>query len=237
MSPPIIGITLSSSFHYPRLPREVLSQAAYFHAVRQAGGNPVKVEPLADPIDSLHLDGILFSGGGDINPRVYGEINDGSSLGIDDTRDSLELNLVQLAVQKDIPFLGICRGLQLINVAFGGSLYGDLNRQRPASLAHDWHPSRKYLAHSISIENESQLCDFGFESGFMVNSLHHQGIHVIGKGLSLIAYTSDGLIEAFELTGHHFGLAVQWHPEWLTSQQPTRTLFESFVSACEHTRH
>ena len=236
MPKPIIGITQSSLPHYLRTLQDNLHREAYYLAIQQAGGISVKVEPHTLQIDPIQLDGILFSGGGDINPFIYGEMDNEFALGIDDDRDHLEVALFRLAVDNGIPFLGICRGLQLINVALGGNLYRDLTRQRSSGIPHDWHPSRKYLAHSVSVDSKSLLHRFGFDTNHMVNSLHHQGIRTIGNGLSPIAYASDGLIEAFELTGHPFGLAVQWHPEWLTGQQSTRCLFESFIHACERTR-
>jgi putative glutamine amidotransferase len=236
MSRPIIGITRSSQPHYLQTLQDNLIREAYYLAIQKAGGIPVKVDPNTSQNEVVHLDGILFSGGGDINPLIYGDPDDEFALGIDDVRDHLELDLLRLAMDNDIPFLGICRGMQLINVAFGGNLYRDLTRLRSSGLPHDWHPSRMYLAHSISVNSNSLLSQFGFSNGHMVNSLHHQGVRTIGKGLSPIARASDGLIEAIELTGHPFGLAVQWHPEWLTGQQSTRRLFESFIHACERTR-
>lgn len=235
MSKPIIGITQSSLPHHLRTLQDNLHRNAYYLAIQQAGGIPVKVEPHTLQTGPIHLDGILFSGGGDINPFIYGDTDNEFALGIDDDRDHLEIDHLRLAVDNGIPFLGICRGLQLINVALGGNLYRDLTRQRSSSIPHDWHPSRKYLAHSVSVDPKSLFHRFGFDANHMVNSLHHQGIRTIGNGLSPIAHAPDGLIEAFELTGHPFGLAVQWHPEWLTGQQSTRCLFESFIHACERT--
>jgi putative glutamine amidotransferase len=235
MHRPIIGITQSSQPHYLRTLQNILIREAYNLAIQNAGGIPVKVEPNTPQTSPTHLDGILFSGGGDINPLIYGDMDDEFALGIDDDRDRLELDMLRQAVDNNIPFLGICRGLQLINVALGGNLYRDLSRLRTSSISHDWHPSRKYLAHPVSVVPKSLLDQFGFETNHSVNSLHHQGIRSIGNSLTPIAYASDGLIEAFELTGHPFGLAVQWHPEWLTSQQSARCLFESFIHACEKT--
>jgi putative glutamine amidotransferase len=233
MRRPIIGITQSSSLHHPRTPTDYLFRIAYYQAVQQAGGVPVAVGHDIYKVDPIHLDGILFSGGGDINPCVYGEETVEYALGIDDQRDLLELQLLYNAVHQGIPFLGICRGLQLINVALGGDLYRDLAGQRSASMDHDWYPSRKVLAHTVSLELSSPLQAIGFDHIFSVNSLHHQGIRDVGAGLSVIAHASDGLIEGIQLTGHHFGLAVQWHPEWLIDQPPTRNLFKAFIHACE----
>ena len=235
MPKPIIGITQSSQPHYLKTLQGTLIREAYYLAIQQAGGIPVKVESHSTKVGSPHLDGILFSGGGDLNPLTYGDTDDEYALGIDNERDRREFDLLRLAMDNKIPFLGICRGLQLVNVGLGGSLYRDLTRLQSSGVPHDWHPSRKYLAHSISVESNSLLYQFGFETNHFVNSLHHQGIRVIGKNLAPIAHASDGLIEAIQVTGHPFGLAVQWHPEWLTDQQSTRCLFESFIHACEHT--
>jgi putative glutamine amidotransferase len=236
MPRPIIGITQSSQPHYLRTLQDILILEVYYIAIQKAGGIPVKVDPDTPQTGPIHLDGVLFSGGGDINPRIYGDMDDEFAQGIDDERDRLELDLLRLAVDHDIPFLGICRGLQLINVALGGNLYCDLTRQQSSGISHDWHPSRKYLAHSVSVNSDCLLSQMGFDTNPMVNSLHHQGIRTIGIGLSPIAHAPDGLIEGIELTGHPFGLAVQWHPEWLSGQQSTRRLFDSFIQACERTR-
>jgi putative glutamine amidotransferase len=233
---PIIGITQPSYLHYPRRLRENLARDAYYFAVRQTDGIPVEIIPptskdFALP-DLKSINGILFSGGGDINPHLYGKEADELTIEVDDKRDAYELALFKLALENEIPFLGICRGLQLVNVVMGGSLFLDLSRERPSSDMHDWLPARQYLAHSISLEAGCHLSKSGYSTGTRVNSLHHQGIQELGKNLKPIAFSADGLVEAIELTGHRFGLAVQWHPEWLTDQQPARSLFNSFIEAC-----
>jgi len=234
--PPVIGITQASYLHHPRGLRDNLFRGAYYFAIRQAGGIPKELNFPADgvvtPSDLTHLDGILFSGGGDINSQIYGKESEGLVLGIDAQRDAYELALFDLALENDIPYLGICRGIQLVNVALGGSLFRDLKQERPSSGEHDWFPSRQYLPHSVTLEPNCRLIEIGYSNDIKVNSLHHQGIHELGKSLKPIAHARDGLIEAVELTGHRFGLAVQWHPEWLTDQQPARALFELFIKAC-----
>jgi len=237
MSKPIIGFTWSSTPRCLRPLQGSLFREAYCIAIQQAGGVPVEVELNTHQEQYTHLDGLLLCGGGDINPLLYGDTDVEFAQGIDNERDRLEIDLLHEVVDDNLPFLGICRGLQLINVALGGDLYRDLTRQRPSSLNHDWHPSRKYPAHPISVNPKSLLSGIVFSTGQMVNSLHHQGIRTLGKGLSPIALAPDGLIEGIELTGHRFGLAVQWHPEWLAGQQSMRCLFESFVHACEKNRH
>ncbi len=235
--PPIIGITQTTYIYHPQTLRDHLFRCAYFSAIRQVGGIPLELSSLRIGNQSSstldHIDGILFSGGGDINPHIYGIGSDKYVDGIDDQRDAFELALFNLALERDVPILGICRGCQLVNVALGGSLYTDLNQEHPSNYEHDWHPSRQYLAHSVILEPDCRLIEIGYSTNCKVNSLHHQGIKELGKGLMPFARARDGLIEGIELTGHRFGLAVQWHPEWLTDQQPTRALFECFIKACE----
>jgi putative glutamine amidotransferase len=235
---PIIGITQATFIHHPQSMRDRLADIAYFSAIRQAGGIPLRLSHfLADTLFSsnkIHLDGLLFSGGGDINPRIYGSGANRFIDGVDDQRDTFELALFNLAVKKEIPFLGICRGCQLVNVVLGGSLYRDLDQERPDTDNHDWHPSRQYPAHSVVIESACRFNMIAHSAHFKINSLHHQGIKQIGEGLKPFAYAEDGLVEGIELTGHRFGLAVQWHPEWLTDQQSTHDLFNGFIAACEH---
>ncbi|MBN2257645.1 MAG: gamma-glutamyl-gamma-aminobutyrate hydrolase family protein [Anaerolineaceae bacterium] len=236
MHKPIIGITQSSSTQTPITLHNTLKIEAYLLAIQNAGGDPIMLCPESFPkygqSRGTALDGILLSGGGDINPAVYGAESNPYISGIDDLRDSHEIRLLHLAMAQQIPFLGICRGLQLINVALGGTLYCDIYQELPSACDHDRHPSRKYLAHTITLAPENPLHMMGYISGTSVNSLHHQGIREVGNGLKPIAWSADGLIEAIELTGHRFGLAVQWHPEWLTEQVSARSLFKAFIKVC-----
>jgi putative glutamine amidotransferase len=215
-----------------------LNRQAYLLAVQQAGGKPLYIDAKcwcdSNLVDEKQLDGILFSGGGDINPEVYGKESNPFILSVDDLRDSFEIDLLHLAIERQIPFLGICRGLQLVDVACGGSLYYDLSQEVPSACEHDWHPSRKYAAHKVILTAGSLLHQIGYPSEIEVNSLHHQGIRKIGAGLIPIACATDGLIEAVEVSGHRFGLAVQWHPEWLIEQSFPRSLFIAFIKACSY---
>ena len=210
---------------------------AYVQAVLMAGANPVLV-PLGLPDDRLQgllarLDGILFSGGGDIHPQRYGAQPHPLVNTVDEDRDRVEIALVRQAVESEKPFLGICRGLQVVNVALGGSLYEDLLEQHPNSLKHDHFPdeARDFLAHSVSIDKGSQLSDILGAAEMDVNSLHHQGIRLLAPPLRAAAHAPDGVIEAVEALVHPFGLAVQWHPEWLQAHLAMRALFERFVRA------
>lgn len=236
MSPPLIGITTENRLS-PGASPSISVPKAYVEAVVQAGGNPVLL-PLGLPEDRLDdclnlLGGILFSGGGDVDPRLYGGDSHERVGGIDADRDRVELYLLSGVVQAGIPFLGICRGIQLVNVGLGGTLYADIAAGRPGALKHDYYPGwpRDHLAHRVEIEPGSQIRQILGAQIVTVNSLHHQAIDRLAPGLRATAHSPDGLVEAVELAGHPFGLAVQWHPECLPADPAMRALFQSFVRA------
>jgi putative glutamine amidotransferase len=235
MSIPIIGVTTSRVKNNKGYPTLTVMEA-YTSAVSKAGAAPVMI-PLGLPAESLpsivaRLDGILFTGGGDIRPQVYGSQDHPKVSLIDDDRDRVELDLFHHLYQSGKPFLGICRGIQMINVALGGSLYEDILDQQPGSLNHDRsHYARNYLAHPVDVVENSRLGHILGSPQVEVNSLHHQGIRDLAKGVIATACAPDGLIEAFEVPDYSFGLAVQWHPEWLQEHQPMRDLFRAFVQA------
>jgi putative glutamine amidotransferase len=238
MSTPIIGVTTYSFTNNSGQPQFALNQA-YVSSLVRAGACPVLV-PSALPEDLLpallsRLDGLLFSGGGDVQPERYGSQPHPLVSEVDEYRDNLEIDLVNRAVQAGLPFFGICRGLQVINVALGGSLYEDILDQRPGSLMHQnvsEHP-RHYLAHSIQARPGSGLEQILGSPAGQVNSLHHQGIRDLAPGLTATAHAPDGIIEAIELPGYPFGLAVQWHPECLQAHPPMQALFRAFVLAAQ----
>jgi putative glutamine amidotransferase len=236
LNQPLIGITSS------RIPqRYVRAQfgvtEAYVQAVARAHGLPVLI-PLGLPESYLlellqRLDGVLFSGGGDVHPRAYGSQPHPKVRGTDEDRDRIEITLLQQARRMDLPILGICRGLQVINVALGGTLYEDIQEQRPGAIQHQYFGlrPRDHRAHPVEILPGSQLRELLGQSSPEVNSLHHQGIRELAAGLTASAYSPDGLIEAFEVPGSRFTLAVQWHPEWLPEDPAMQSLFAHFVSA------
>ena len=135
-------------------------------------------------------------------------------------------------MDADKPLFGICRGLQVMNVALGGTLYTHILDQLPNALQHDWQDKpRDTLAHSIRVEEGTRLADILGAPMLQVNSLHHQGIKDLAPNLKATAYSSDGLIEGIELPDRKFALAVQWHPEWMTSHEEMMRLFRVFVDA------
>ncbi len=237
--PPLIGITTNQSKNQDDLPSVMVLQA-YVHAVLEAGGAPLLLpSSLAEGgWESVYarLDGILFSGGADLAPDLFDGRPHPRIYGVDPLRDSLELNLFHAAARDGKPLLGICRGIQLVNVALGGTLYTHLADQFPHALDHGYPGNlRTVLVHEVRLEAGTHLAEICGVDLLKVNSLHHQGVERVAPGLRVSAYAPDGLVEAVELSGHPFALAVQWHPEWLTDQQPTRNLFEAFVQAAQRT--
>ncbi|MBN1145660.1 MAG: gamma-glutamyl-gamma-aminobutyrate hydrolase family protein [Anaerolineales bacterium] len=233
---PLIGVTTYRTPSKYGYAQNCVSEA-YTSSLASAGAAPLLIPVgLPEPgLDALwpRLDGILFTGGGDIDPQQYGGEPHPFVSDVDIDRDRMEIHLFNHILEDRLPFLGICRGLQVINVALGGSLYEDIIDQRPDSLKHQYFPDwpRDYLAHTIQIENDSRLASILGAESLQVNSLHHQGVRRLAPGLQASAYAPDGLIEAFELPGHPYGLAVQWHPENLQAHAPMQALFRSFVQA------
>jgi putative glutamine amidotransferase len=238
MSTPIIGVTMGSSlseYHYPIL----TITEAYVQALIRAGGCPLMI-PLGLPETALHdmllkLDGILFSGGGDVQPERYGSEPHPLVREVNLDRDRLEIFLVQESIKNELPVLGICRGIQVINVALGGSLFEDILDQRPASIRHSYFPEmpRDYLAHTVDIVPDSHLSQIIQKTNASVNSLHHQGIKELAPGLKATGYASDGLVEALEIPNYKFGLAVQWHPEWLPEEASMDAIFRELIRTAD----
>jgi len=237
MEKPLIGLT-TSRMPNPSGRPAYGTNLPYSETIANAGGLPVLI-PLNlsnNELDALipRLDGILFTGGYDIDPRQFGNQPHPKVEGIDVERDRMEMHLVQSVIQVSMPFLGICRGCQVINVALGGSLYEDLPEQFPGAIRHDNNNlPRNYLAHSITINPDSHLRQIVTSDTTLVNSLHHQGVCKLSLALKASAVAPDGLIEAFEVPDHPFGLAVQWHPEELQEHESMRRLFHAFVQSCQ----
>jgi putative glutamine amidotransferase len=236
LSKPLIGLTTYRNFSEQGYPRFAVSEA-YTSSLVSAGACPVLI-PLGLPDEQVnelldHLNGVLFTGGGDIAPQQYGQPAHPLIDEIDLDRDNVEIILIEQAIRKGLPFMGICRGLQIINVALGGDLYADILEQHPHALKHQYYPDypREYLAHEVTIDHSSMMAKVFPHAKVPVNSLHHQGVRNLAPGLKPTAFAPDGIIEAFELSGHPFGLAVQWHPENLQKHQTMRGLFRIFVEA------
>ncbi len=240
MSPslPLIGLSGTACAHPTyHMPMAALGER-YIQAIRAAGGMPVIIPPDTPPeaVPALmsRLDGLLLTGGGDIAPEHYGGHPHPTVYGIRPARDALEIALVTHAVRRRVPLLGICRGIQVLNVALGGTLYEDLAAQFPRALPHrrDAITERQLLTHTVHLKADSRLARLVGATDLSVNSLHHQGIRTLAADLRAVGHAPDGLVEAVELPQHPFAIAVQWHPEWLYDEDPSQAaLFAGLVAA------
>lgn len=237
MAAPLIGVTSNPLPSKDGNMGTICVGESYIQAVLHAGGIPV-ILPVGLSQQDLaelfsHLKGILFTGGGDIDPLRFHGVDHPRVYGIDARRDDQEIRLVRMAVEARRPFLGICRGIQVINVALGGSLFTDITDQLPAALKHDQYPDipRDFLAHPVRVARKSRLAQILGGEVTEVNSLHHQGIQDVAPGLIPVAFSTDSLVEAVELPDHPFALGVQWHPECLQEHLPQRKLFQSLVQS------
>ncbi|MGH7534343.1 MAG: gamma-glutamyl-gamma-aminobutyrate hydrolase family protein [Gemmatimonadales bacterium] len=244
MERPIIGIptqTLHSIDGIPAsLPDSWVMNQRYSRVVAAAGGLPVMI-PLLDDEGTLRaiyrrLDGLLLPGGVDVDPTTYGEPTLTDCGRLDPDRDRVELQFARWAITDAKPVFGLCRGLQLVNVALGGTLYQDIARQRPGAIKHDYFPTagfaRDHLAHEVRVDGGSRLSALVGPSPLRVNSMHHQGIKDLAPGLVACGFAPDGLIEAIESSAHQFLVGVQWHPETLVEHDPRMSrLLAGFVEA------
>ena len=233
---PLIALIATRQTHPKRAPTYEIPQA-YLDAILTAGGLPILL-PTSLPLTALpelvnRFDGFVLSGGGDVDPALYGGHLDATVHSIDPERDAFECALIPLVLQADKPLLAICRGAQILNVALGGSLYEDIPSALPAALRHDWYPNipRDYLAHTVEIEQGSRLAEILGTRKLRTNSLHHQAIRQPAPALEVVARAEDDVIEAVELPGKRFAIGVQWHPECLPEEPAMQRLFSEFVNA------
>lgn len=236
MSKPLIGIT-TSQINRSHSQKANLVLTDYTDAIRSAGGIPLLI-PNEYPLEDIEvlrgrLNGVLLTGGGDINQALYQGENDNHSLDIVEKRDRLEKALVDLAVRSDWSLLGICRGQQMLNVALGGTLYTDIPSQYDTAILHNQPDSRQpaHLVHEVNITHGSLLAGIIGSECIRVNSRHHQAVKDLAPGLTVTARASDGLIEGVELPGHRFCLGVQWHPESLQAVEEHSRIFTRFIIA------
>lgn len=234
---PLIGITSGLVENSSAVPLSQLSQA-YIDAIIKAGGQPVII-PVGLALEHLsgfldRLDGVVLSGGGDIDPQRFDGLPHPKVYGISPERDSLEITLVNDALTLDKPLLAICRGIQVLNVALGGRLHTHIEDQVEGCQKHDWFPGfpRDKIAHTVSLVCGSKLAQIYGADEIQVNSLHHQGISQLGEGLKPTGFAPDGLVEGLEVSKARFALGVQWHPECLPDDPDSQALFKAFIQAC-----
>lgn len=236
---PLIGITPSpgiDTMGHGTFYRYCLSRT-YVDSVRSAGGTPVILPTDSGELEETlsRLDGLLISGGGDLDPSLYGDNTlHEKTYGVDDERDTYEVQAWLWAVAHDLPTLCICRGIQVMAVAQGGTLIQDISSQTPGAIEHRQHnigKMRDDVSHSVSIEENNPLREIVGDAAFDVNSFHHQAVREPGNDLVAIATADDGIIEALWMPEMRFGLGVQWHPEMLAQEFPKHAaLFSAFVT-------
>lgn len=234
---PIIGCATFQKEATNRANYPVGLMPSYIEAVRQAGGIPVLLPLLLDEEEMeaalARVDGVVIPGGGDVEPHRYNGVQHESLGGLDPLRDEFEINLVRYTVEMKKPVLAICRGMQVFNIALGGTLWEDVHSMMPAAIKHDYYPNlpRNLLAHAVDVEPDSCLARYLRSTHVQVNSLHHQGVKELASGVRATAVSPDGLVEAIEVPDHPFALSVQWHPECLVDDDPAMLrLFEGLVA-------
>lgn len=234
---PVIGIPARSvvdannGFRYSGIP------LTYSNAVERAGGAPILI-PLHLSEETLQaiysrIDALLLAGGVDVHPKEFGEEVEAFCGEIDTARDETELRVTRWALADGRPVFGICRGIQMLNVAAGGSLYQDIPAQLQTTQNHSYRSGDPYnlRAHPVEIEPGSRVARWLGTPEILVNSLHHQSVKQVAPGLRVIARSPDGVIEAVESEDDRFLIGVQWHPELMEDDERFGKLFEAFVES------
>lgn len=229
---PIIGVSSS-------LKEEALTVSKdNIEAVVAFGGVPfVLPNIIGDGIDSIveKLDGLLLTGGGDIDPTLFGEEPFEGLGSITPERDAFEIAIIEKMLALDKPIFGICRGAQILNIAVGGDMYQDIYSQMENKLLqHDQKAPRWHASHYVQVTKNSLLHEITQSEEFKVNSFHHQANRMVPTGFEVSAVSSDGIVEAFESKSHQFVLGVQWHPECLLLKNDmiSTSIFRAFIEAC-----
>ncbi|MFO0701780.1 MAG: gamma-glutamyl-gamma-aminobutyrate hydrolase family protein [Nitrospira sp.] len=217
-------------------------RARYIRAIEELGGVPFILPLVTAPADRRRLldrvDGLLLTGSGpDLPPRLYGEKQRYKFPLVSERRASFELEMVHQARRRDLPLLGICGGMQAVNVACGGSLFQDIPSQVPRAMDHRQKTKAVSVSHAVTVEPKSLLKRIVGKETLMVNSSHHQSVKAVAPSLIASAVAPDGIVEAIESPTHRFLLAIQWHPEFLFDRHLVhRRLFEALLRAARRTQ-
>lgn len=210
----------------------------YMDGIQQAGGTPIIFPFSADEAELKQVaqmcDGFLFTGGHDVSPEVYHKEPLEGLVSCCKKRDAMEEIVLRDAVQSGKPVLGICRGIQFINAALGGTLYQDIPTQHPSAVEHHQQPPYHMPSHEVAVVKGSPLYKYLKTENLPVNSCHHQAIKELAPGLEVMAVAPDGLVEAVHMPGHRFLWSVQWHPEFsYQTEISSRRIFSAFVEAMQ----
>lgn len=237
MSKPIIGISgsiiIDGSGNFPGYRRSYVNED-YVKSVIKNGGIPYIIpmnsseEVIKEQIQNV--DGLILSGGHDVSPRFYNQEPHKNLGGILPERDVFDFNLVKFAIEKNIPILGICRGFQILNVYYGGSLHQDVGLKKDTFIKHNQVNFPYLTTHSVELIDNTKLKEIFNEDTIMVNSFHHQIIDKVADGFITSAVSKDGVVEAIENPNYKYMLGVQWHPEMLhSSEEKMNLLFSELI--------
>ncbi len=209
----------------------------YMDGIREAGAIPLMLPLTTSPEEIAQLadscDGFLFTGGHDVSPKMYKELPIPYLVVCCPKRDIMEHLLLEVAIEKDKPVLGICRGIQFMNVFFGGTLYQDIPKQHPSQVVHRQEHPYDVVAHQVEIKKDTPLYKLLESDQIGVNSLHHQAIKDLAPHFTPMAYSPDGLVEAIYHPIHKFLWGVQWHPEFsYKNDKNSKKIFKAFVDSC-----
>lgn len=236
MRKPLIGLTPAHDMESG----DVKARPTYMRALKAAGAIPVVMPLDASEEDlkqlSQDLDGFLFTGGPDVHPFLFGEETQAHCGNVSPARDQMEISLLPMIMELQKPILGICRGIQVLNIALGGNIWQDIPSQvtRDFPLAHSQPFSYDMPCHTVALTDGSLLARISEGSSIEVNSMHHQAVKDLAPGLIASAYSTDYLIEALEMPDYPFFIGVQWHPEYLWEKNKEAfRLFQTFVKACK----
>lgn len=242
-SAPVIGVVADHKTIQTSVgPRTFVGvYATYLNCLVDAGAAPLLIPlGLSSPaLNSLfqRLDGLLLTGGGDLDPACYGQTTRHPTVSeINPARDETELLLSRWAAEQDVPLLGICRGQQVVNVALGGTLYQDIPAEIGTTVEHDTPGPLDHYAHEVRVAPGSRLAGLVGSTSLATNSRHHQAVREPAPGLAVTAHAPDGVIEALEKADARFIVTVQWHPENLRHDPATRALFRGLVEAATRYR-
>jgi putative glutamine amidotransferase len=241
MPRPVIGILSNLRGSDPDLSvisKTVSVSNAYILSVAGSGGIPLILPPVADDgaVDEMieKVDGLLVTGGNDLSTQLYGEEPCKKQGQFSPERDHLDLASIRAAFRREKPILGVCRGIQAINVCFGGTLYQDLEQEKEFTVKHYQESESSCVSHTVKIQQNSVLFPLLGEE-VLTNSFHHQAVKKVADGFAVGALAKDGVVEAIELGKGPFVLGIQWHPEMMTAagDRTMKRIFDLFLDACK----